>query len=255
MEEGTEQSGPRVARCRERLTRLQSMGACVCGIAGDAVSTSRVALRSGLLSFFISSSLSPQPSSSPAMSAPSLAGKSSAYVCDTIPPPRLASDKSCSRPHTPSPPSSPPVTTFDAPIIVPGSDAPVLTSMDSTNTQDTAPANAHDESVPPQPPARKLCVRHQRMADEGTNLKLQQVSSYSLQTRRTPFSISIAPKSPTFSPLDRAIELPFAPDLALILPPPSTSERRSGSLARPVVSSCLSPLDRVVILPFALRSY
>ncbi|KAK0459497.1 F-box/WD repeat-containing protein pof1 [Desarmillaria tabescens] len=33
------------------------------------------------------------------------------------------------------------------------------------------------ESPPPfqqQPPARKLCVRHQRMADEGTNLKLQQ---------------------------------------------------------------------------------
>lgn len=26
------------------------------------------------------------------------------------------------------------------------------------------------------PPPRKLCVRHQRMADEGTNLKLQQVS-------------------------------------------------------------------------------
>ncbi|KAI0350109.1 WD40 repeat-like protein [Trametes cingulata] len=28
--------------------------------------------------------------------------------------------------------------------------------------------------MPSQPPARKLCVRHQRMADEGTNLKLQQ---------------------------------------------------------------------------------
>ncbi|KAJ7046530.1 WD40-repeat-containing domain protein [Mycena alexandri] len=27
---------------------------------------------------------------------------------------------------------------------------------------------------PPAPPPRKLCVRHQRMADEGTNLKLQQ---------------------------------------------------------------------------------
>lgn len=29
--------------------------------------------------------------------------------------------------------------------------------------------------VPPQLPARKLCPRHLRMADEGTNLKLQQV--------------------------------------------------------------------------------
>ena len=30
--------------------------------------------------------------------------------------------------------------------------------------------------APVQPPARKLCVRHQRMADEGTNLQLQKVS-------------------------------------------------------------------------------
>ena len=29
--------------------------------------------------------------------------------------------------------------------------------------------------LPPQPQARKLCVRHQRMADEGYNLKLQRV--------------------------------------------------------------------------------
>ena len=32
-----------------------------------------------------------------------------------------------------------------------------------------------DTETPPQPPARKLCVRHQRMADEGTITKLQQV--------------------------------------------------------------------------------
>ena len=32
------------------------------------------------------------------------------------------------------------------------------------------------ETTSSQPAARKLCVRHQRMADEGTNLKLQQVS-------------------------------------------------------------------------------
>ena len=31
------------------------------------------------------------------------------------------------------------------------------------------------EHAHPQPPARKLCVRHQRMADEGISLKLQQV--------------------------------------------------------------------------------
>lgn len=36
----------------------------------------------------------------------------------------------------------------------------------------------HEHAVPEgltQSPGRKLCVRHQRMADEGTNLKLQQV--------------------------------------------------------------------------------
>ncbi|KAJ2930097.1 hypothetical protein H1R20_g7039, partial [Candolleomyces eurysporus] len=62
----------------------------------------------------------------------------SSYVCDTLPAARLASD--------------------DAPMV-------------------------YEEPVPePQPPSRtptpvaprKLCVRHQRMADEGMNLKLQQ---------------------------------------------------------------------------------
>lgn len=70
---------------------------------------------------------------------------SSSYVCDTLPAPRLATVSD----HTPLPP------------------APV----------EDDPEPKH---VPPtfqQPPPRKLCVRHQRMADEGTNLKLQQVRS------------------------------------------------------------------------------
>ncbi|KAF5357866.1 hypothetical protein D9756_001820 [Leucocoprinus leucothites] len=69
----------------------------------------------------------------------------SSYVCDTLPAPRLA------------PPSA-----YDmhVPEDVPDSPQP----------------NMH--SRPPSPaqkqPPRKLCVRHQRMADEGTNVKLQQ---------------------------------------------------------------------------------
>ena len=59
----------------------------------------------------------------------------SSYVCDTLPAPRLAAD----------PPVQPPV----AP--------PMVIQPDLGSTP------------------RKLCVRHQRMADEGTNLKLQQV--------------------------------------------------------------------------------
>src|ERR1700761_68676 len=39
------------------------------------------------------------------------------------------------------------------------------------------PSPSHPSSVLSQPNSRKLCVRHQRIADEGTNLKLQQVCS------------------------------------------------------------------------------
>jgi F-box/WD-40 domain protein MET30 len=78
------------------------------------------------------------------------------YVCDTLPAPRLASVQSV---RSPSPPSS----------------------FQLTDDLD-ARTMAEDESLPESsdvqnaPAQRKLCVRHQRMADEGTNLKLQQVS-------------------------------------------------------------------------------
>ncbi|KAG6853699.1 hypothetical protein C0991_002234 [Blastosporella zonata] len=64
------------------------------------------------------------------------------YVCDTIPAPRLAADR------------------------------------DDEHDHRRQPTPQHDRHDTPQPPQyttpRKLCVRHQRMADEGTNLKLQQ---------------------------------------------------------------------------------
>ncbi|PPQ89066.1 hypothetical protein CVT25_006438 [Psilocybe cyanescens] len=66
----------------------------------------------------------------------------SSYVCDTLPAPRLAGPSDSEKPE---------------PVVV--DDDPEPDTFTYTFQQ---------------PPARKLCVRHQRMADEGTNLKLQQ---------------------------------------------------------------------------------
>jgi F-box and WD-40 domain protein MET30 len=89
----------------------------------------------------------------------------SSYVCDTLPAPRLASGSSgpeLEPDRSPSPPSM-----FE-----------VTEEMDTEKEQETLPDTSEGQSTPApsQPPARKLCVRHQRMADEGTNLKLQQAS-------------------------------------------------------------------------------
>lgn len=90
----------------------------------------------------------------------------SSYVCDTLPAARLASgasDPDFLPERSPSPPSKFEVTeTLD-------------TEISMVQIDEIASARDGDD-VPSQPPARKLCVRHQRMADEGTNLKLQQVS-------------------------------------------------------------------------------
>lgn len=71
---------------------------------------------------------------------------STGYVCDTIPAARLAA------PDDPLPFG--PDEEHDEPEVEPIPQEPVQSEA---------------------PPPRKLCVRHQRMADEGTNLKLQQV--------------------------------------------------------------------------------
>lgn len=73
-----------------------------------------------------------------------MASTTTTNLCDTIPPARLA---------IPSP------TIFESSEVV-------LDDAETFNVSHIDPT--------PQPP-RKLCVRHQRMADEGTNLKLQQV--------------------------------------------------------------------------------
>ncbi|OSC97658.1 WD40 repeat-like protein [Trametes coccinea BRFM310] len=116
------------------------------------------------------------------MAAPLLQSNNATYVCDTLPAPKLASDKSASRSPSPSPNSPPPVTTFDAPILDPAPSqesarppAPSLQSVQATTAASTSAAAISKDADGISPaPARKLCVRHQRMADEGTNLKLQQ---------------------------------------------------------------------------------
>ncbi|KAI0340174.1 hypothetical protein BDW22DRAFT_1421922 [Trametopsis cervina] len=83
------------------------------------------------------------------------------YVCDTIPPAKLAKGSdSPYRSPSPAQPPLPPVTSFEA--LVPSA-RQLEESKDREGYAQVAP-----------PPGRKLCVRHQRMADEGTNLKLQQ---------------------------------------------------------------------------------
>jgi F-box and WD-40 domain protein MET30 len=93
---------------------------------------------------------------------------SQSQLCDPIPAPQnLASTHQ--RP-TPSP-SPPPVP------------QPAFDVLSHDEVHATSPEQFKDVPEPSytplvQPPPRKLCVRHQRMADEGTSLKLQQVSSF-----------------------------------------------------------------------------
>lgn len=94
---------------------------------------------------------------------------SSGYVCDTLPPARIL-QRQTSRSPSPLPPPTPPVTAFAAPI----TDS-MPTAVDFLPSQTAGAPTAGTSQIAP-PPGRKLCVRHQRMADEGTNLKLQQVS-------------------------------------------------------------------------------
>ncbi|KAH7930893.1 WD40 repeat-like protein [Leucogyrophana mollusca] len=81
------------------------------------------------------------------------------YVCDTLPAARLASGAT-PEPELSRSPSPPPIYR-----VAESESIPHLQESKEDVKQDTEP---------PQPAPRKLCVRHQRMADEGTNRKLQQ---------------------------------------------------------------------------------
>ncbi|KIL69523.1 hypothetical protein M378DRAFT_183963 [Amanita muscaria Koide BX008] len=95
---------------------------------------------------------------------------SSSYVCDTIPPAKLATFIESTIPQS----HSPVLNDLDIPVIFEHGSSLEDVFTPSSKTVDID----YDQSTPPplpqQPPPRKLCVRHQRMADEGTNLRLQQ---------------------------------------------------------------------------------
>lgn len=90
---------------------------------------------------------------------------SSSYVCDTIPAARLASGSVGDRPTVMNHNDQPQPMTFD--------NVHIVDEAEMSPKRDLEPIS---RETTPQPPPRKLCVRHQRMADEGMNLKLQQVS-------------------------------------------------------------------------------
>lgn len=79
------------------------------------------------------------------------------YLCDTLPQAKLAQ-------ATASPPFLPSHDPAHASVAF-QSEQPLVNQMDPPEVVHPTPA----------PPQRKLCPRHKRMADEGTNLKLQQV--------------------------------------------------------------------------------
>lgn len=82
--------------------------------------------------------------------------QSPSYVCDTLPAPRLATD------HPPA---------VSISLQVPNDPVDITSSSLLASSSIVAQTVLDSKSFTP----RKLCVRHQRMADGGTNLKLQQV--------------------------------------------------------------------------------
>lgn len=94
-----------------------------------------------------------------------------AYTCDTLPVPQNIRIARGYRSRSPSPSPTP---MFED-SVTSAFDVPTVEEVRDDDKSADPPMSSKFETEP-QPPARKLCVRHQRMADEGTNLKLQQVS-------------------------------------------------------------------------------
>jgi F-box/WD-40 domain protein MET30 len=95
----------------------------------------------------------------------------STYVCDTLPAPRFVGQQNLHQDSTSS-------SSAELGIVphLESTDKSFDGSLESSSNGETEARSAQD-LWPPKTSAtpRKLCVRHQRMADEGTNLKLQQV--------------------------------------------------------------------------------
>lgn len=143
--------------------------------------------------------------------AMSTAATAAGYVCDTIPPARLATAAAPSRSPSPVPPT--PVTAFKTPQ--PAS----IMSHDVSDHKST-------ELTPL--PGRKLCVRHQRMADEGTNLKLQQVST-----------VFASPSLRSLLRVHRGLGglRKYGATLSPVTPPVNQSWQ-TGVLCRPLLGAC-----------------
>ncbi|KAL0578456.1 hypothetical protein V5O48_003557 [Marasmius crinis-equi] len=95
------------------------------------------------------------------MTSASKAPPGGSYVCDTLPAPRLAPESTKPLPvHHATEEDEMGLST----VVDQGTKVEHQSEMETTTTSSVAFA----------PAGRKLCVRHQRMADEGTNLKLQQ---------------------------------------------------------------------------------
>lgn len=86
------------------------------------------------------------------------------YLCDTLPAPRLASAAN----DTDDAEVAAKTAAGDAPSTV--IDETDAASVQSSKMSLSKPSPSQRSSAP----SRKLCVRHQRMADEGVNMKLQQ---------------------------------------------------------------------------------
>ena len=134
---------------------------------------------SSLSSSSSSSSMASATTLSPALSPANQTQKPSPYACDTLPAPQNLRFARGYR-HTsrsPSPFPSPPAdddaqtSTFDVPIV---EDTQIVKEPEPAASSFTFKAEELERALPPSP-ARKLCVRHQRMADQGISLHLQKV--------------------------------------------------------------------------------
>ena len=114
--------------------------------------------------------------------SPSSSSQQKPYACDTLPPPQ---NMQISRNGQPSPS---PATYIEPAPVIPIIDSDLVSSAfdesnveGETDNRDPAPLSSKQDQFIARPShygspqARRLCVRHQRMADRGTNLKLQQV--------------------------------------------------------------------------------
>ena len=107
------------------------------------------------------------------MATPRSSSSKEGHVCDTLPAPAVrfveAASDATSAATTNSADDQQPKRPAD---FRPQPNLRSATASPESDAHNMADSTATPPAVPP---PRKLCVRHQRMADEGTNLKLQQV--------------------------------------------------------------------------------